>query len=319
MGGPNRKQQAQPDLTDIPDGRGRVAAQPRGLIVPVLLPYPFPGPFDYRVPPGMAVAPGDLVLVPLNRRIETGVVWDGPPEGGVGDNRLRPIAGPIDAPPMRADLRQLIDWIAAYTVTSPGLVLAMALRVPAAAEPAPVGWRRADPLPAARITPQRQRVLDTLADAQMQGPALARAAEVSPAGASAVRIAAEVAAGTCAVGIRAGESAVAAVRVVAIGAVCAAAAVAAEKLIIHPHPRRRAEHAADHRTHKSATAATSLPHRRATARPAGNRADQPDDDPHDQADDDRRKEPAHSPTRRFRRVCSYRHGRSAGAVTIARV
>ena len=181
MGGPNRKQQAQPDLTDIPDGRGRVAAQPRGLIVPVLLPYPFPGPFDYRVPPGMAVAPGDLVLVPLNRRIETGVVWDGPPEGGVGDNRLRPIAGPIDAPPMRADLRQLIDWIAAYTVTSPGLVLAMALRVPAAAEPAPVGWRRADPLPAARITPQRQRVLDTLADAQMQGPALARAAEVSPA------------------------------------------------------------------------------------------------------------------------------------------
>ena len=41
-----------------------------------MLPYPFPGPFDYRVPPGMDPQPGDVVLVPLNRREEVGVVWD---------------------------------------------------------------------------------------------------------------------------------------------------------------------------------------------------------------------------------------------------
>ncbi len=48
--------------------------------VPVLLPYPFPGPFDYRVPPDCDPQPGDVVLVPLNRREEVGVVWDAPPQ-----------------------------------------------------------------------------------------------------------------------------------------------------------------------------------------------------------------------------------------------
>ncbi len=41
-----------------------------------MLPYPFPGPFDYRVAPGTDPQPGDVVLVPLNRREEVGVVWD---------------------------------------------------------------------------------------------------------------------------------------------------------------------------------------------------------------------------------------------------
>ena len=36
--------------------------------VPVLLPYPFPGPFDYRVPRGMNPQAGDIVQVPLNTR-----------------------------------------------------------------------------------------------------------------------------------------------------------------------------------------------------------------------------------------------------------
>lgn len=112
-----------------------------GEVVPVLLPYPFAGPFDYRVPPGIAVTPGDVVMVPLNRRIEVGVVWDGPPDGAIGGNRLRPISALMDTPPMRADLRQLVDWIAAYTVSPPGEVLAMALRVPnPQADPPPVGW-----------------------------------------------------------------------------------------------------------------------------------------------------------------------------------
>ena len=41
-----------------------------------MLPYPFPGPFDYRVPAELTVQPGDVVLAPLNRREEIGVVWD---------------------------------------------------------------------------------------------------------------------------------------------------------------------------------------------------------------------------------------------------
>ena len=59
---------------------GLTAAEHR---VPVLLPYPFPGPFDYRVPPGLEPKPGDVVLVPLNRREEVGVVWDAPADTAV--------------------------------------------------------------------------------------------------------------------------------------------------------------------------------------------------------------------------------------------
>ena len=151
--------------------------------VPVLLPYPFAGPFDYAVPDPMRVAPGDLVLVPLNRRAEVGVVWDGPPDACVPDARLKPVSAVLDAPPMRADLRQLIDWIAAYTLAPPGDVLAMALRINALRPDAPAtGWRLADAPADARITESRQRVLAAMAGGAPRGTvALAKAAGVSAA------------------------------------------------------------------------------------------------------------------------------------------
>ena len=149
--------------------------------VPVLLPYPFAGPFDYRVPPSLTLAPGDFVLVPLNRREEVGVVWDAPPDPGVPDAKLKPVSAVLDATPMRADLRRLIDWIAAYTLAMPGEVLAMALRINALRpDTPPVGWRAADPPPDTKLTPPRQRVLAVLSDGAAHGRAdLARAAGVS--------------------------------------------------------------------------------------------------------------------------------------------
>ena len=44
--------------------------------VPILLPLPFPGPFDYAVPEGTFVEPGSVVRVPLGPRTALGVVWD---------------------------------------------------------------------------------------------------------------------------------------------------------------------------------------------------------------------------------------------------
>ena len=119
-----------------------------------MLPYPFPGPFDYRVPEGLAPEPGDLVLVPLNKREEVGVVWD-MPLSGMGDtpgavpreekpvpeHRLRAIIAIIDTPPMRQDIRRLIDWIAAYTLSPPGEVMRMALRVLRPETGPASGWR----------------------------------------------------------------------------------------------------------------------------------------------------------------------------------
>jgi primosomal protein N' (replication factor Y) len=134
--------------------------------VPVLLPYPFPGPFDYRVPPDLDPHPGDVVLVPLNRREEIGVVWEAAADPAVPDHKLKPLLGVVDTPPMRAELRQLIDWMAAYTLAPPGEVMAMALRVVRAPPSPAIGWKRADPLPEVRLTEPRRRVLAALETAQ---------------------------------------------------------------------------------------------------------------------------------------------------------
>jgi primosomal protein N' (replication factor Y) len=147
--------------------------------VPVLLPYPFSGPFDYLAPPGMALSPGDIVLVPLNRRQEVGVVWDAPSGPEVDARKLKPVSALVDAPAMAEPLRRLIDWIAGYTLSAPGEVLAMALRVNAlSALPPQIGWQPAPDMPAVRLTPQRQRVLTTLDGRTMPGSTLARAAGV---------------------------------------------------------------------------------------------------------------------------------------------
>ena len=135
--------------------------------VKVLLPMPVGSGYDYRVPADMAVAPGDFVRVPLGPRHMTGVVW-GAADGAVPDDRLKPIAARHEAPPLSPAHRRFIDWIAAYAVAAPGSVLRMSMTVPEALDPpAPEpGYRLAGaPASGARITPQRQRVLEALAGA----------------------------------------------------------------------------------------------------------------------------------------------------------
>ncbi len=147
--------------------------------MPVLLPYPFLGPFDYTALPGQALAPGDIVLVPLNRRQEVGVVWDAPSGPPVTASKLKPVTARVEAPPMPAPLRRLVDWIAGYTLSPPGDVLAMALRVNALSPPAmAAGWRAVPGAGGGRMTPQRQRVLAALGDRILPAADLARVADV---------------------------------------------------------------------------------------------------------------------------------------------
>jgi primosomal protein N' (replication factor Y) (superfamily II helicase) len=54
----------------------------------VLLLNPALGPLDYRVPQGMTVAPGSIVIAPLGPRQMVGVVWEEdrmPSAGEVGE------------------------------------------------------------------------------------------------------------------------------------------------------------------------------------------------------------------------------------------
>jgi primosomal protein N' (replication factor Y) len=96
--------------------------------VPVLLPYPFAAPFEYAVPEGLDPGPGDLVKVPLGRREVLGAIWEGPAGKTVAERRLRPLLARLPVPPLALEMRRFIDWVAAYTLASPGEVLAMTLR-----------------------------------------------------------------------------------------------------------------------------------------------------------------------------------------------
>ncbi len=156
----------------------------------MLLPFPFAGPFDYLAPAEMALQPGDVVIVPLQRSAAIGVVWDAaasiPPEfqasvaALVAASRLKPVAARIDAPPMPRASRRFVDWVAGYTLTPPGLVMAMALRVRAGATPRVAqAWIAADPLPPeVRLTPARRRVLAALPGTPTDTRSLAAAAGV---------------------------------------------------------------------------------------------------------------------------------------------
>ncbi|MFP5432097.1 MAG: primosomal protein N' [Alphaproteobacteria bacterium] len=95
------------------------------------------GPLDYRVPHGMNVKPGSIVVAPLGPRQLVGVVWEEesfPDVESVGDNRLRNLLELVDAPPLPAPLRRLIEWTADYYLSPPAAVLRMALASMAALE-----------------------------------------------------------------------------------------------------------------------------------------------------------------------------------------
>jgi primosomal protein N' (replication factor Y) len=152
--------------------------------VRILLPLPLAGAFDYLADPAQRLAPGDLVRVPLGPRVVTGAVWDGDADGdgaALDARRLKPVGERLDVPPLPADLRRLIDWVAAYTLSPPGAVLRMALSTREAFAPAkPVLLYGPGGAPPERMTDARGRVLAEVA----QGGAftardLAEAAAVS--------------------------------------------------------------------------------------------------------------------------------------------
>lgn len=134
-----------------------------GALVPVMLPYPL-GPYTYRVPPDLRVEPGSFVTVPLGPRAVSGVVWDSAGEAASLDSKkIKDIAHVFDAPPLPGVQRRFIEWIAQYTLSPPGAVLRMALTTPGGLQELPgvVRLRRSSLAldPAAKLTPQRARVL----------------------------------------------------------------------------------------------------------------------------------------------------------------
>ena len=140
------------------------------------------GPLDYRVPEGMDIEPGSVVAAPLGPRQIVGIVWEAErlPATEVPESKLRPLIGVLPVPPLKAELRRLIEWTADYYCASLASVARMvlasggALRGPATM----VEYRLTGGMPE-RMTPQRQAAIEALEGEQATIRELAGIAGVS--------------------------------------------------------------------------------------------------------------------------------------------
>ncbi len=140
------------------------------------------GPLDYRVPEGMHVEPGSVVVAPLGPRQIVGIVWEAErlPASEVPDGKLRPLIGVLPVPPLNAELRRLIEWTADYYCASLASVARMvlasggALRGPATM----TEYRLSGGVPE-RMTPQRIAAIEALEGEQATIRELAGIAGVS--------------------------------------------------------------------------------------------------------------------------------------------
>ena len=138
------------------------------VVVDVLAPVAVDTAYSYRAPLGLKLEPGAFVRMPLGARLATGVVWAVRAAGG--DN-LKPISEVLDWPPLRAPLRDFIDWAARWTLSPRGMVLRMAIRAGEIAEPpAPKFGFVATGKAPTRMTEARARVLAGLTEASAPTP-----------------------------------------------------------------------------------------------------------------------------------------------------
>jgi primosomal protein N' (replication factor Y) len=137
--------------------------------VDVLAPVALDRTYSYRIPENLDLKAGDIVSVPLGARTTTAVVWadNAEPEPRL-HNRLKDVDDKLGLPPLKAELRSFVDWIAGYTLSSRGMVLRMTLRM---GDLGPERVRYAVRLagaPPQRMTPARQRVIALLSDGMLR-------------------------------------------------------------------------------------------------------------------------------------------------------
>ena len=140
------------------------------------------GPLDYRVPNGMDVQAGSVVIVPLGPRKMLGVIWDEGvfPGDMIEEKRLRNIIETVPIPPIKYGLRRLVDWVAEYYLSNHASVLRMILSSSAAlAEGGTITEYRLSGIEPPRMTPQRAAAMDALIDMQGRVSELADEAGVS--------------------------------------------------------------------------------------------------------------------------------------------
>jgi primosomal protein N' (replication factor Y) len=151
-----------------------------------MLPLALPAPYDYLVPDGARIEPGQFVVAPLGPVEYLGVVWtrpEGEPAPQIKPEKLRAIVEVIDdVPPLPRVSLEFADWVANYTLSSPGMVLRMMMSAGRAfVPPAPRHGVRLIGAPPGRMTPARARVIEAASNGLIWvKSSLAEAAGVSP-------------------------------------------------------------------------------------------------------------------------------------------
>ena len=147
----------------------------------MLLPLPLSGPYDYAVEAAGPLARGSLVRAPLGSRSLLGVVW-GRADGAVASDKVR-VAEVLERHRLPQTLCDFVDWVARYTLSPPGAVLAQALRAKDAFDPEVPrkALIQGDTEPQLRLTDARTRVLTLMSDGLARTQAeIAELAGVSP-------------------------------------------------------------------------------------------------------------------------------------------
>src|SRR6478609_8302309 len=140
-------------------------------MVDVLVPVALDQTYSYKVPRGMELKAGDVVGVPLGPREVLAVVWadNANPDPRL-HNRLKDVSEKLDVPPLKEELRSLVDWVANYTLSARGMVLRMTLRMGEHLGPERVRMGvRLLGKPPQRMTPARRRLIDIVSDGLLHG------------------------------------------------------------------------------------------------------------------------------------------------------
>ena len=128
----------------------------------VLVPLPLRGPYDYLI--SGPVERGCLVRAPFGKRELLAVQW-GPASGEIAAEKLREAKVLEPNKCLSNALCDFIDWVAQYTLSPPGAVLAQALRISSAfdAEAPRQAFRIGTDIPQRRSA-ARERVLALMSD-----------------------------------------------------------------------------------------------------------------------------------------------------------
>ncbi|MCF6326037.1 MAG: primosomal protein N' [Devosiaceae bacterium] len=131
-----------------------------GAIVSVMVAVAVDRAYSYKVPMGMEVQRGSIVMVALGPRPTLGVVW-GVPKDQQAHNRLKDIEHCFEVNPLSEELMKLVDWVARYTLAKPGMVLRGVLRSKEALDPPKpiIGYTYSGITPE-RMSNARSRVLE---------------------------------------------------------------------------------------------------------------------------------------------------------------